>query len=252
MLNMYNTKSDFEKSTCKVAILPIGAIEQHGGHLPVGTDTLLASEFGKKLAEVIEAYLLPVLPISSSIEHRQAKGTVYIRSETLMLIIRDIAQSLQYSGFEKLIIANVHGGNWIIKPTIRNLNRDLPGMQVVFLNVSDIFAHRHHEIFEHVKNDVHAGEFETSLMMYLHPQLVSEIKVLHEPEFVPQAFMDYFDTSEITDDGCWGYPEAASSAKGKRAMELLIDCALEYLQTLENVTMRVKTKKIEGIANGEL
>jgi creatinine amidohydrolase/Fe(II)-dependent formamide hydrolase-like protein len=77
----------------------------------------------------------------------------------------------------------------------------------------------------------------------LHPGHVSEIKEQHEPEFVPQAFLDYFDSSEITENGYWGYPESASAEKGKRAIERLVDSAVEYMQTLENVTKRVKAKR---------
>jgi len=133
MLTMYNSKRDFEASDCTTAVLPVGAIEQHGSHLPVGTDTIFAGEYAARLAEKLDAYLLPVLPITSSIEHRKGKGTVYINGETLSLLLRDIAESLQISGFRKLIIVNFHGGNWTIKPTVRRLNRELAELQTILV-----------------------------------------------------------------------------------------------------------------------
>jgi len=228
-----------------VAVLPVGAIEQHGSHLPVGTDTIFAYDLASRLAEKLDAYLLPVIPITSSIEHRKGKGTVYIKGETLALILRDIAESLDFSGFQKLIIVNFHGGNWIIKPTIRRINREMENMQVILLD-GNMDMNKYQEIFKHVKNDLHAGEFETSLMLHLHPEYVSEIKKQNDPVFVPQAFMDYFDVTEITEDGYWGFPEEATSEKGKKVMDLMVEGCLEYLNEIEKVTMKVKNKLIQN------
>src|SRR5688500_11865137 len=133
MLTIDDTRNAFGETRCTVAVLPIGAIEQHGAHLPVGTDLMLAEAIAKPLAEKLDAYLLPAIAISSSIEHRKAKGTVYLRAETLARLVRDVAESLRASGFERLVLVNFHGGNWILKPTIRQLNRDLAKFRVVLL-----------------------------------------------------------------------------------------------------------------------
>ncbi|MCR2821186.1 creatininase family protein [Lederbergia panacisoli] len=240
MLNMFNTKKDFHDSNCTVAILPVGALEQHGSHLPVGTDNIFAEYFARQIAEKLEgAYLLPVIPITSSIEHREGKGTVFVKADTLALIIRDIAESLRYAGFKQLIILNWHGGNWIIKPTIRSLNRELHPFEVILLD-SGLAAHRHGEIFKHTKNDLHAGEMETSLMLYLHKNYVGEIRSQTNTEFAPQAFMDYFDVTQITEDGYWGYPEEATIEKGEKMARIFIECALEYLQEIERMKLKVK------------
>jgi creatinine amidohydrolase len=226
-----------------VAVLPVGAIEQHGSHLPVGTDTIFAVDMASKIAEKIDGYLLPVIPISSSIEHRKGKGTVYIKSETLALIVRDIAESLHFSGFQKLIIVNCHGGNWIIKPTIRRINRELANMQVILID-SNIASHTFQEIFKNVNHDLHAGEVETSLMLDLHPEYVTEIKRQNDPVFVPQSYMDYFDVTEVTEDGYWGFPEEGTAEKGRKAMDLMVECALDYINDVEKVTMKLKSKSI--------
>lgn len=241
MLTMYNTKQDFEQTECTVAVLPVGAIEQHGSHLPVGTDAMLAHEFAGSLARHLDAYLLPVVPISSSIEHRKGKGTVYIKAETLAFMLRDIAESLQYSGFRKLVIVNFHGGNWIMKPTVRRMNRELADMQVILLH-ADIAVHRHHEVLDHVHHDVHAGEFETSLMLHLHPGYVSEIAGEAEPVFVPQSFMDYFDATDLTGDGYWGFPRDGTAEKGKHVLDLMVKCGLDYIREVDEVTSRLRER----------
>jgi len=240
MLTIYDTKKEFAASDCRIAVLPVGATEQHGSHLPVGTDTIFAECYARRLAEALDAYLLPAVAISSSIEHRKSKGTVYLKSDTLALVIRDIAESLQFSGFSKLIIANFHGGNWIIKPTIRNLNRELGDFQVILLDAGEVARPRFHEILNHVQNDIHAGEMETSLMLHLHPEHVADIKRQHEPDFVPQAFMDYFDVGDITPDGYWGFPEDATAEKGSKVLELMLREGIKYIENLDRITKQVR------------
>lgn len=247
MLSMYNTRRDLEQSDCTTAVLPIGALEQHGSHLPLGTDTIFAQELAKRIAEQLDAYLLPVIPITSSIEHREVKGTVYLQSTTLALIVRDIAESLRYSGFRKLLVVNFHGGNWSLKPAIRQLNKEYAaqqaGMEVILLFTPGIPDPRTATIVEHTQHDIHAGEFETSLMLALSPELVKEIRPQSEPTTVPQDYMDYFDTSEITEDGYWGFPEAGTAEKGRQLMDLQVDIALNYLAKLEAFKTKVEAKK---------
>lgn len=246
MLTMFNSARDVKTAGPETAVLPVGALEQHGSHLPVGTDNIIATDLAQRIAEKLNAYLLPTIGITSSIEHRGSKGTVYLKATTLALVIRDIAESLQYSGFKRLIIINGHGGNWIVKPTIRQVNRDLQerkaDMDVILIPTS-IALNRQHEVMEHVQHDIHGGEKETSLMLYLHKEHVSEIVPQDEPTTVPQDFMDYFDVTEITEDGYWGYPEKASEEKGEKVMQLMLDCAFEYLRQLDEVKERVQRRK---------
>lgn len=239
MITMFQTLKDFNEKTRDLAILPVGALEQHGSHLPVGTDNIIASAFAERMAEVLDAYLLPCLGITSSIEHRKAAGTVYLKADTLAAIIRDIAESLQYSGYKRLILINGHGGNWILKPTIRQINRDLAPFEVVLIHTS-VAANRQQEVMDHVKNDVHAGEKETSIILYLCEEYVKQIKEPINREFHPQDFMDYFDNMELTEDGYWGFPEDASKNKGEKMMELLVECALDYLHQLDALKRKMR------------
>lgn len=242
MLTMMNSADDFRKINCTTAVLPVGAVEQHGSHLPVGTDTLIANALAKQVAEQLSAYLMPTIPITSSIEHRLAKGTVYIENDTLSLLIRDIARSLQFSGFNKMIIINCHSGNWGIKPTVRQLNRDLSPFRVILLPIEAGMS-RNHEIFTYTDQDIHAGEFETSLMMHLYPETVRPVAGGIQSYDIPQAFLDYFDMTEITKDGYWGYPQAASAEKGRLAMSSMVECLLSYYEKLEKDWDSISAKR---------
>ncbi|WNQ12546.1 creatininase family protein [Paenibacillus aurantius] len=237
---------DFQTKECFTAVLPVGAIEQHGSHLPVGTDAIIAEEIASRLAERLDAYLLPCVSISSSIEHRESKGTVYLKADTLALVIRDIAESLRYTGFKRLVLFSGHGGNWILKPTIRQLNRDFrergEEMELILIP-STIALNRLHEIAKHVQGDLHAGEKETSLMLYLCPEHVKDIIPEEEPTAVPQDFMDYFDVTEMTADGYWGFPQEATADKGRRLLDLTVDCAVDFLDKIESERKRITAKR---------
>jgi len=235
MLNLHHTRYEIAASPCQIAVLPIGAIEQHGRHLPVGTDTLLAEAFASRLAQRLDAYLLPSLAITASIEHRRAKGTVYLKADTLALVVRDIAESLHHSGFTRLILANFHGGNWVLKPTIRQLNRDLSNFRTVLVH-PELAPADYAAIFEHKSGDVHGGEFETSLMLHLYPDQVRPLPPTPAAgleKFPPQAFLDYFDMTELTREGHWGWPAEATAEKGRRAMDALVETALRFYQQVE-------------------
>jgi len=246
---MYSTRKHFLEQECDTAVLPVGAIEQHGSHLPVGTDAIIAEEIAKRLALRLNAYLLPCLCISSSIEHRESKGTVYLRADTLALVIRDIAESLRYSGFRRLIVFTGHGGNWILKPTIRQLNRDYEerGMSMeTILIPSNIAAARQGEIVTHVQHDLHAGEKETSIMLHLCPDRVEAVVPQTRHASAPQDYMDYFDVIDITEDGYWGFPEEATADKGRRLLDLIENSAFAYLEAIEQERRRIKAGKSSG------
>jgi creatinine amidohydrolase len=237
MLTHLHTRYEIADATVTTAVLPVGAIEQHGRHLPVGTDLMLAEAVARELAARLDAYLLPPLAITSSIEHRRAKGTVYLRADTLALVVRDIADSLRQSGFTRLVLANFHGGNWILKPTIRQLNRDQADFRSILIQ-PELAPADHAAIFEHAEGDVHGGEYETSLMLHLYPEAVRPL-VAPPPgtapeKFPPQFLLDYYDITEITRTGHWGWPEAATAEKGRRAMALLIETALRFIRQVES------------------
>lgn len=238
MLTMFSNKREFNNSDCDIALLPIGALEQHGSHLPIGTDALIAEKLGYQVAKKLNGYLLPTIAIANSIEHRKFKGTVSISPETLSYIIKDIATSLEFSGFKKMIIINRHGANWIIKPTVRGLNRELQEIDIILIS-PDIGNGRCGKILQHVNNDIHAGEKETSLMLYLFKEYIGEIKLNDDHNYLPQSFLDYFDISDLTADGYWGYPEDATEDKGQKLFHLMLEETLNYISLIEKIRKKL-------------
>lgn len=245
MLTIHDTRSEFDSRSCTTAVLPVGAVEQHGTHLPFGTDIMLAEAIAKPIAQTLDAYLLPAIAISASIEHRQAKGTVYLRAETLARVIGDIAASLHDSGFRRLVIVNFHGGNWVLKPAIRELNCDLAPFRAVLIN-PELPAVEAKQIFEHPVGDIHGGEFETSLMLHLHPEAVRTLPREGSRTFPPQPFLDYFDSTQLTEIGYWGWPEAATAEKGRRAFDALVSAGLRFIADIEAMDGKISGSSPAG------
>jgi creatinine amidohydrolase len=123
MIDAYSTTIDWQKHTGSIAVLPVGACEQHGPSLPIATDTIFAEYMGRMIAEACDAALLPPLTIATSLEQSGFRGTISLKPETAMAVIRDIADELERSRFNILVIANAHGGNHFLAPVARDINR---------------------------------------------------------------------------------------------------------------------------------
>ncbi len=209
------------------AVIPIGATEQHGPHLPIGTDSYiikgLLNELQKELGDDYPVFFLPLLSIGKSIEHMDFFGTISLSPGTIIAVIEDICSCLQKHGFKKVIFLNGHGGNLDLLKAISFDIRQKYDLMAFTVhagagegwNDPAFWA----EVFEGMRApDCHAGSMETSLIAYLYPELVGEI----EPYSVKKAMPDYpfgWKTNELSFNGVIGDPEFYSAEAGKKAME---------------------------------
>src|SRR5215510_3564632 len=114
MFTAENTTDEIRRGRPRMAILPVGATEQHSRHLPLATDTLVVEAVAQRVAKKLNAYCLPALPFSISHMHRGSHGSVWLRNQTLVSVVRDIAVSVRHDGFKQLVLLNGHGGNFIL------------------------------------------------------------------------------------------------------------------------------------------
>lgn len=225
MVNWENTFQEIEQAKPQIALLPIGAIEQHSHHLPVATDYLIAQALGERVAEQLDGcYLLPALPFSCSREHGDFFGTLWLRPSTLAAIIEDIVTALHHHGIGKIVLLVTHGGNWIVKPTIREINLDRRGARVILAGPEASSAGQGQF------GDLHAGRTETSLVMHLRPDLVKMDRA--KPDFSPsqgREFFDYTGLAAVSPTGLWGVPSKASPEQGEQLIREAAQRAAEYI-----------------------
>lgn len=216
-----------------IAIVPIGAIEQHSVHLPLGTDWISAQALSRRVAEVLardrDVYLLPALPFSLSQCHGPMPGTVWLKPKTLANALRDVVLSLYEQGIGHVAVVNAHGGNFVLSSEIRELNASFPDLIVIKAvpwggNTASSDDSRE----ERGAGDIHAGAGETSTHLYLNPEHVRSERVDHVPP-VGQEFLDYAYMGQISPWGVWGRPSEGTAEDGEHALEHVAGQMAGYL-----------------------
>jgi len=159
-----------------IAILPTAAIEQHGPHLPVGTDTMIAqgmlAEFRRQCPAGLDARILPVQSVGKSNEHIHAPGTLTLPYDTAVESWLEIGLSVARAGFRKIVIVNSHGGNL---PLIQILGRELrvrAGMMAVTCQWGSFGQPEGMYSAHELAFGIHGGDVETSLMLAFEPDCV--------------------------------------------------------------------------------
>lgn len=221
-----------------VVVLPIGATEQHGPHLPVSVDTdLIEGVTARMLCHLDRSQnvlVLPTLTVTKSGEHDHFPGTLSLTADTLLAVLRDIGASLARAGVTRVILFSGHGGNTAVLEIVA---RDLRTAHDMIVAHASWFGFADYEgLFDTaaLAHDIHAGDSETSPMLALKPHLVDMTKAR---AFRP-AMMDWSDChpligvsgqpvrpgwtiEDISDNGACGNAADATAEKG----EALIDSA---------------------------
>lgn len=204
---------DVTETRGKIAVVPVGSIEQHGPHLPLATDIFIAKAVANAIAGNIGGILTPPQPYGISSEHLDFPGTISLQEETFLGFIEDMVSSFSAGGFEKVVVVNGHGGN---SKTLRQL-------QIEHVYVLDVIAT--------MTPYDHAGDIETSLMLHLHPDLVRKDKIQTCDFRWPDK--DDWKTKDCSESGVLGDPTQASAEKGKEYLERIVATLLEELRELE-------------------
>jgi len=159
-----------------IAVLPVGAIEQHGPHLPLSTDAVIAEEIAHRAAAAtasdVPLLVLPTLAIGKSTEHLQYAGTLTHSAETLLHAWMEVGESVHRAGIRKLVFLNAHGGQPMVVQIVARELRIKLGMLVVGTSTWSFGQPAGLVSADERRHGIHAGAIETSLMLHLRPQLV--------------------------------------------------------------------------------
>lgn len=230
-----------------IALLPVGAIEQHGPHLPLDTDTFDADYLCRRVAEACsdpKPLVLPVVAYGISYHHDDFKGTLSISNDTLSRLVYDIGVSTARNGIRKLVIINGHGGNSAaLNYAAQMINRDTRIFVCVDTGeTSDVDIDK---IIE-TPNDVHAGEMETSTALAVRPHLVKMDRATASVPVFSSSYLNftskrgvswYAFTNKISRNGVLGNPMKASANKGMQIWEMMIAHLVALIEDLKGMTL---------------
>ena len=219
-----------------VALVPLGSTEQHGPHLPLATDHLIAEALAREGADRAGVVCTPTITVGVSPHHRQFHGTMWADAPAFRDYVESLSRNLTYHGFDRLIYVNAHGGN---VPHLREIGRRLHVDDAAYAvewmwneSIPDLVE----ELFE--RPGPHAGPKETAMIMHIAPDLVrtGELEDARDGGLVDRGSVNYvngartfYDAIENSANGAYGDPSAATPEKGERLFEAAVDQLVELV-----------------------
>lgn len=227
----------------EIAVLPWGATEPHNYHLPYGTDNLETAKIAELAAEKAwekgaRLMVLPTIPLGVQNQGQiEIPFCMHTKPSTQKIILEDILSALNRQGIKKFILVNGHGGN-DFKPLIRELQPQFPEM---FISLIEWFKIENLSGFFEDEGD-HAGEMETSVMMYLFPSLVLPLEEAGEGHAKKYKLSGLRENvawaprhwSKVSEDTGIGNPKKATPEKGKIYLDSITEIIADYFVELNN------------------
>jgi creatinine amidohydrolase len=250
-MTVNEVREGFENT--KTVIVPMGVIEQHGYHLPLNTDVFNCYEISKRVSKETGCFVAP--PINYSFSGGELPGTFNINPSTLSLYLSDILKSLVNMGMKNIVVLLGHAGSENQVATenaidmFMRLNPNINDVVFAFMPFTSLSKHVK-DAFD--DKDFHAGYFETSLMLYWHPELVRTNKITTDDEDLMNLFEKNQDAYQVKykpvehefvcayikqnpriEVGVMGNPHKASYEYGKEVCNDIVENTVKFIRFIE-------------------
>lgn len=215
-----------------VALVPVGATEQHGRHLPIGTDVFLAEKLASMVSDRTGALVYPSVNFGYSWVWRDRVGTVSMRQPVLQEILKDVVRSVERYGIQMVLFINGHEAN---SATLKYAVREIQDETKV--KVLGMFYPGWQQVYQEYMESptwggmFHACEFETSLMLATNEELVHmEDAVREYPERPLYYGMDNTSIGDLSSSGTYGDPTVATKKKGEKMLEIFAENIVKLIR----------------------
>jgi creatinine amidohydrolase len=234
-MNAHQIKQKVNEET--VALLILGSCENHGDHLPFGSDYIFPLELAKRVAIKFKNLIIfPPIPYGVSSHHKKFYMTMSIGTKTLISIIEDLLESVYNNGVHKILIINGHDGNIApIEIASRNTKDKYPNITIACLESWwELIGKISPDTFNVWSGLGHGGEAETSAMMTIRPDLVNKNRIPEDTiPNLPKHLRIFWTMDELTITGATGSAKNASEKKGDVICRILEDMLISFLLDME-------------------
>ncbi|WP_201783755.1 creatininase family protein [Brevibacillus choshinensis] len=230
------------KKQTDLVIIPTGACEVYGPHLPMGSDMLVATKIAELVAERVQAIIGPTLEVGDSSALDDFPGTITITPDSFKAYLKDVVDSLVKWGFKNFLFINGHAGNVAMVNHVSQTLRQQPELRCAQIDCWRFIKAQDQGIVE--SGEVahgHAGEAGTSVLLYLYPELVDLGQAVDEVPKQKDSFPDvikYARYGTKTDSGTIGYPSLASREKGEALVQRSVDRIAHFLNETWDVSYK--------------
>ena len=230
-MTMHQVEQGLKKS--QTLLLPFGALEEHGSHLPLSTDHLTIYEVCREAAQRTPVFVAPGFFYGVCRSTSQHTGTISITTSTLKSLAREVIHSSHAHGFRNFIMVSGHVGSNHMAALVEageSVLIDLPDIKVAVSSIFDLVNSPFMDLVE-TPNDLHAGEIETALVMHLQPSWINGMSQREFPGF-PKSIL-VRNKRKHWPGGVWGDPGKASVEKGKKFFGLLVEELVNLIRQVE-------------------
>jgi creatinine amidohydrolase len=235
-MNAYDLKQHITHET--IGLLIFGACENHGDHMPFGSDFIMPFELAKRVAASYgkNIVVFPPIPYGVSSHHKDYFMTITFESDTMVNVIRDILQSLVNNNILRILIINGHDGNIAPIELASRIIKDRNPSVVISCLESwwTLVGSIKKELFDVWKGLGHGGEAETSAMLAVRPDLVNMTVAPKDViPTLPDNVRIYWKFNELTDTGATGAPQKATRTKGDKIISILENVLLAFIRDMD-------------------